>query len=400
MQNSAEQSSGSHVSPALLASNSPQTPACSIGSSGTSLDDVLRQYLLHFDDTISYQQSHIVLEWLQSAARQWIGSLERAKDPDDVIVVQAFGSHRLGFATGGSDLDAVLITSCRSVSRDTFCHGFVTFLQGKAPLTSLVRAIDSPNAPIVRFLAHPFAAQLRAALLCQAALARQCPTTAVPASVTALADPAVLGEILLWGYPGVPVDLSLSLIDRPPRALSPQDLVWSPEVRVHSRDQASENGLAAVRVAETVAKEVPDLSRFRWALKVVKRWAQQKLIYGKIYGFPGGVAWMLLVAKVCQENEDLLTCEMPVEFLSKFLPRFFDKFAHHEWGRFPVELRYDPKLFGELKPAPRRMGRRVLQILTPDNTHENVVDHMEEDALRRMVKVLQKADVLCCRKPV
>ena len=79
------------------------------------------------------------------------------------------------------------------------------------------------------------------------------------------------------------------------------------------RDLRSVNG---TRVTDEILELVPQKTTFRIALRGIKLWAQRKhtfsmlsnhtymllgrAIYANIIGFPGGVAWAMLVARVCQ----------------------------------------------------------------------------------------------------
>lgn len=54
------------------------------------------------------------------------------------------------------------------------------------------------------------------------------------------------------------------------------------------------------RVTDMILQLVPQAKTFRTALRAVKHWAKQRAIYGNIVGFPGGVAWAMMVARICQ----------------------------------------------------------------------------------------------------
>lgn len=54
------------------------------------------------------------------------------------------------------------------------------------------------------------------------------------------------------------------------------------------------------RVTDMILQLVPQGKTFRHALRAVKHWAKQRAIYGNIVGFPGGVAWAMMVARICQ----------------------------------------------------------------------------------------------------
>ena len=66
---------------------------------------------------------------------------------------------------------------------------------------------------------------------------------------------------------------------------------------LEDRDLRSVNG---TRVTDEILELVPQQKTFRTALRGIKLWAQCRAIYSNIIGFPGGVAWAMLVARICQ----------------------------------------------------------------------------------------------------
>ncbi len=65
-------------------------------------------------------------------------------------------------------------------------------------------------------------------------------------------------------------------------------------------DQPSIRAITGPRVTDEILDVVPQPKTFRTALRAIKLWAQRRAIYANIMGFPGGVAWAMLVARVCQ----------------------------------------------------------------------------------------------------
>lgn len=95
-------------------------------------------------------------------------------------------------------------------------------------------------------------------------------------------------------------------------------------------DEKSSKGLIAVRVAEYLRKNQPNYEKFKITLKLVKLWAKNRGIYSNMMGFLGGIAWTILVAKICQL--------FPNYEPNRLLERFFFIYALWRWQDMPVQI--------------------------------------------------------------
>ncbi len=96
---------------------------------------------------------------------------------------------------------------------------------------------------------------------------------------------------------------------------------------LEDRDLRSLNG---TRVTDEILELVPQQKTFRTALRGIKLWAQRRAIYANVMGFPGGVAWAMLVARVCQLY--------PQATGSVIIGKFFFLIGNWKWPQ-PVLLR-------------------------------------------------------------
>lgn len=104
--------------------------------------------------------------------------------------------------------------------------------------------------------------------------------------------------IIKFEYSGISIDLIFSRIIQKQLAPDFQDLQDSGLLR--GLDEAELRSLNGTRVTDEILTLVPEQSTFKLALRAIKLWAQRRAVYGNIMGFPGGVAWAMLVARVCQ----------------------------------------------------------------------------------------------------
>lgn len=103
--------------------------------------------------------------------------------------------------------------------------------------------------------------------------------------------------IIKFEFSGISIDLIFARIDihSIPATLNLKDT--SLLRGMEERDLRSVNG---TRVTDEILDLVPQQKTFRTALRGIKLWAQRRAIYANVMGFPGGVAWAMLVARVCQ----------------------------------------------------------------------------------------------------
>lgn len=117
---------------------------------------------------------------------------------------------------------------------------------------------------------------------------------------------------------GVQIDILYAQLVPVPREGGAPGTVDDVDIREDSAligiDEKSVLSLNGHRVGMELLDLVPDADVFREALRCIKYWARRRGIYGNILGFPGGVAYAILVARVCQ----LYPRAAPSTILSRF----------------------------------------------------------------------------------
>lgn len=202
---------------------------------------------------------HKVLESLQSICNDFVKRVAKEREPkNDILIKNArgkvftYGSFRLGVFGPGSDIDT-LIVAPKYVTRDDYFQYFPEMLVAMAPKGAIAElaVVRDAFVPIIKF-----------------------------------------------EYSGISIDLIFSRIIQ--KQLSPdlQDLKDSTFLR--GLDEAELRSLNGTRVTDEILNLVPEQSTFKLALRAIKLWAQRRAVYANIMGFPGGVAWAMLVARVCQ----------------------------------------------------------------------------------------------------
>ncbi|EPQ26251.1 uncharacterized protein PFL1_06186 [Pseudozyma flocculosa PF-1] len=189
-----------------------------------------------------------------------------------------FGSYRLGVHGPGSDIDTLCVVP-KHIQREDFFSTFVEMLKAREEVTEV--------APV--------------------------PDAYVP----------LIGLKFL----GVSIDFTFARLALPrvEDALTLED-----DNLLKNLDERDVRSLGGCRVTDGILRLVPNIHVFRMALRCIKLWAQKRAVYSNIMGFLGGVAWAMLVARICQLY--------PNEAAGAIISRFFIIMYQWKWPQ-PVLLR-------------------------------------------------------------
>ncbi|RMZ90203.1 hypothetical protein DV736_g2570, partial [Chaetothyriales sp. CBS 134916] len=204
------------------------------------------------------KQRMIALSLLQKVTIEFVKEVSRKQRYPESQISQfggkifPYGSYRLGVFGPGSDIDTLTVAP-KHVRREDFFEQYPT---------------------ILRRIAGPDAIQ----------------------SLTAVPDAFV--PIIKLVLNNIEIDLIFVSV----QALTtiPKNLNLDDNKLLDGLDQQSIKSITGPRVTDQILGLVPEHKTFRTALRAIKLWAQRRAIYANIVGYPGGVAWAMLVAKVCQ----------------------------------------------------------------------------------------------------
>ena len=199
----------------------------------------------------------MTLQLIQKITTEFVKQISRLRNlPQSSIdaaggKIFTFGSYRLGVYGPGSDIDTLVVVP-KHVTREDFFEHFPPTLVRMAPPGAIEEMTPVPDAyvPIIKLEFSGISIDLIFARLA---------LSSVSSSLT-MKDTSILRGL-------------------------------------EERDMRSLNG---TRVTDEILDLVPQQKTFRTALRGIKLWAQRRAIYANVMGFPGGVAWAMMVARVCQ----------------------------------------------------------------------------------------------------
>lgn len=296
------------------------TPAISIEGptkEEIALNDLMIEELRNqnsFESEAETERRRKVLTILQQLTQKFVYTVSKRKNMSEGMAKDAggkiftFGSYRLGVYGPGSDIDTLVVVP-KHVTRDDFFKVFTELLKQRPELQKIQEVPDA-FVPIIKTI-----------------------------------------------FDGVDIDLICGRLDIPQ---VPLDLTLEDNNLLRNIDDKDLRSLNGTRVTDQILQLVPQKTVFRHALRTIKLWAQRRAIYANMFGFPGGVAWAMLVARICQLYPNAVGAVI--------VSKFFHIYLQWKWpqpvllkpiedGPLPVRI-WNPKLYGQDK------GHRM-PVITP-----------------------------------
>ncbi|KAI0638468.1 polymerase [Trametes polyzona] len=218
----------------------------------TLMEELHRQGIFESEEEAKTRE--IVLGRLAALIKKFVRQVSLARGLSEAAAnaaggkIYTFGSYRLGVHGPGTDIDTLCVVP-RHVTREDF----FTVLEGMLREMEGVTNVSSV------------------------------PEAYVP--------------IITMEISGIPIDLLFAQLALPS---IPDDLELQDDNILRNMDDKSIRSVNGSRVINEILRLVPNVDVFRDALRCIKLWAQKRAIYSNVNGFLGGVAWAMLVARVCQ----------------------------------------------------------------------------------------------------
>ncbi|KAK4057582.1 polynucleotide adenylyltransferase [Microbotryomycetes sp. JL221] len=247
------------------------------------------------------KQRENVLGRLNTLVKQFVykssinHGLSEAKAKEAGGKIFTFGSYRLGVHGPGADIDTLLVVP-KHVQREEFFELFEEMLKATEGVSE-VTAVPEAFVPIIKCVIS-----------------------------------------------GVEIDLLFARLNLSSIA---DDLSLRDDGLLRNLDERCVRSMNGSRVTDEILRLVPDVQVFREALRTVKLWAKQRAIYSNVMGFLGGVAWAMLVARICQLY--------PKGCAGSIISRFFIIMGQWQWPQpvllkpieeGPLQVRvWNPKLY-------------------------------------------------------
>lgn len=222
-----------------------------------SLNDLLISELKNrgsFESEQATKRRVEILSLFQKMVQEFVYTVSKNKNMSDGMAKDAggkiftFGSYRLGVYGPGSDIDTLVVVP-KHVAREDFFTVFEQIIR-KRPELEEITAVPDAFVPIIKL-----------------------------------------------EFGGISIDLIYAKLNV---SRVPIDMTLDDKNLLRNIDEKDLRSLNGTRVTDEILQLVPKPTVFKHALRCIKMWAQQRAVYANVFGFPGGVAWAMLVARICQ----------------------------------------------------------------------------------------------------
>ncbi|KAJ7138839.1 Poly(A) polymerase central domain-containing protein [Mycena filopes] len=271
----------------------------------TLMEELRRQNSFETDE--ESRRREIVLGRVAALVKKFVREVSIAKGLSEAAANAAggkiftFGSYRLGVHNPGSDIDTVCVVP-KHVSKDDFFRVF----------EPMVRAMDGATE-----------------------------VAGVPEAFVPIIGAKISG-------------ISLDLLIAPLGMSSiPDDLSLKDNSVLKNLDESVVRSVNGTRLADELLSLIPNVQVFRDALRCIKLWAQRKAISSNVNGFLGGVAWAMLVARICQLY--------PNAVAGAIVARFFTVMSKWKWPQ--------PVLLKQIEQGPLQVRVWNPQLYPSDRSH-------------------------------
>lgn len=225
-----------------------------------------------------------VLSLFQTLVQQFVYEVSISKNMSDGMAKDAggkiftFGSYRLGVYGPSSDIDALVVVP-RHVTREDFFTTFDKIIRQRSELQE-INGVSDAFVPIIKL-----------------------------------------------EFDGISLDLIMARLNVP---RVPLDMTLDDKNLLKNLDERDLRSLNGTRVTDEILQLVPKPGVFKHALRCIKLWAQERAVYGNVFGFPGGVAWAMLTARICQLYPNAVSAII--------VEKFFNIYTKWNWPQ-PVLLK-------------------------------------------------------------
>ncbi|KAI8989502.1 Poly(A) polymerase central domain-containing protein [Pilobolus umbonatus] len=217
------------------------------------LEETLTQYGMYDSEEREIQRKR-VLQLLDRIVKDFVQDISIKRGLSQMEVARAggmiatYGSYRLGVNASDADIDTLCVFP-RHVSREDFFSNLLPLLEANDNIQDVTPVVDS-FVPVIKFR-----------------------------------------------YRDIHIDLVCARLDS---SYVPDNINLNDPDIFRNLDERSIRSLNGTRVADDILRLVPNVDVFRTVLRCIKLWATTKGIYSNVLGFMGGIAWAILVARVCQ----------------------------------------------------------------------------------------------------